>query len=154
MSGWWSHVPIERLPVLWIGQAAVVTLPAEIDVTDADRIREYLLAVVNQGAAVLIADLSMTTFCDSAGVQALLRAFRRAEASECAMRLVITTAAVARIMAITGVDRLLDIYPNVAAALAGPDAEPGQDDRVLDGNPPLRINRVARIRAAAAGARR
>ena len=56
-------------PVLWFGQAAVVKLPAEIEVTNADRIREYLLFVLNQGAAVLIADLSMTTFCDSAGAK-------------------------------------------------------------------------------------
>ena len=68
----------ERYPVLWIGQVAVVTLPAEIDVTNADMVREELLAVLNQGATLLIADLSKTSFCDSAGVSALVRAFRRA----------------------------------------------------------------------------
>lgn len=123
-------------PVLWFGQAAVVKLPAEIDITNADRIREYLVFVLNQGAAVLIADLSMTTFCDSAGVRALLRTFRRADASNSAMRLVVATVAVDRIMAITGVDRLVDIYPNVTAALAGPDAQPDQLDKALDGNAP------------------
>ena len=46
----------ERYPVLWIGQVAVVTLPAEIDVTNADPIREELLAVLNQGAVLLVAD--------------------------------------------------------------------------------------------------
>jgi len=129
-------MPRERFPVLWLGPAVVVTLPAEIDVTNADRIREYLLFVLNQGAAVLIADLSMTTFCDSAGVSALLRTFRRAEASNAVMRLVVSAVAVTRIMTITGVDRLVDIYPNVTAALAGPDAQPGQNDRALDGNAP------------------
>jgi anti-sigma B factor antagonist len=136
MSEWWSHLPDERFPVLWFGQAAVITLPAEIDVTNADRIREYLLSVLNQGAAVLIADLSMTTFCDSAGVRALLRTFRRADASNSAMRLVVATVSVARIMAIAGVDRLVDIYPNVAAAVAGPDPEPGHREKALDGNVP------------------
>ena len=34
----------ERYPVLWIGQVAVVTLPAEIDVTNAEMVREELLA--------------------------------------------------------------------------------------------------------------
>jgi len=58
-------------PVLWIGQAAAVTLPAEIDIGNADRVREDLLSVLNQGATLLIADLSTTTFCDSAGVGAL-----------------------------------------------------------------------------------
>ena len=67
----------ERYPLLWIGQVAVVTLPTEIDVTNADTVREDLLSVVNQGAVLLVADMSKTTFCDSAGVSALVRTFRR-----------------------------------------------------------------------------
>ena len=51
-------MPGEYFPVLWIGQTAVVALPAEIDITIADRVREDLLSVVNQGAALLVADLS------------------------------------------------------------------------------------------------
>ena len=109
----------DAYPVLWIGQAAVVTLPVEVDITNADRVREDLLSAVNQGTTVLIADMSKTTFCDSAGVSALVRAFRRAQASNCSMRLVVRTVAVQRVLAITGVDRLLDIYPSVAASLPG-----------------------------------
>jgi anti-sigma B factor antagonist len=114
----------ERCPVLWIGPTAVVTLPAEIDITNADQIREDLLSVLNQGAVLLIADLSATTFCDSAGVGALARTFRRADASQSEMRLVITTPAVRRVLTLTGIDRLLDLYPSVTAALAG---RPDQD---------------------------
>jgi len=84
--------------VLWIGQVAVVTLPAEIDVTNADSVREDLLAVLNHGAALLIADLSNTTFCDSAGVSALVRTFTRAAASDSGMRLVVSTPAVQRVL--------------------------------------------------------
>jgi anti-sigma B factor antagonist len=110
-------VSADAHPVLWIGQAAVVTLPVEVDITNADQVREDLLSVVNQGTALLVADMSKTTFCDSAGVGALVRAFRRAQASDCSMRLVVRTVAVQRVLAITGVDRLLDIYPSVAASL-------------------------------------
>ena len=108
----------ERYPVLWIGKVAVVTLPVEIDVTNADMVRDELLGVLNQGAALLIADLSKTTFCDSAGVSALVRTFRRATGAS-AMRLVVNTPAVQRVLSITGVDRLLDVFPSVAASLAG-----------------------------------
>ena len=108
----------EHYPVLWIGRTAVVSLPAEIDITNADHVREDLLSVLNQGAALLVADLSNTTFCDSAGVSALARSFRRAEASQSEVRLVVSTLAVQRVLALTGVDRLLDIYPSVAASLA------------------------------------
>ena len=108
----------EHYPVLWIGRTAVVSLPAEIDITNADRVREDLLSVLNQGAVLLIADLSRTTFCDSAGVGAVARSFRRAEASQSDMRLVVGTLAVQRVLALTGIDRLVDIYPSVAASLA------------------------------------
>ncbi len=84
----------EHYPVLRIGQTAVITLPAEIDITNADQVREDLLWVLNQGAVLLIADLSKTTFCDSAGVSALVRSFRRAEASGSQMHLVVSTSPV------------------------------------------------------------
>ncbi len=116
----------ERYPVLWIGQVAVVTLPTEIDVTNADTVREELLSALNQGAALLIADLSKTSFCDSAGVSALVRTFRLAATSASAMRLVVSTPAVQRVLSITGVDRLVDTFPSVAASLAGPGGLPGQ----------------------------
>ena len=114
-----------RYPVLWIGQVAVVTLPTEIDMTNADLVQEELLSVLNQGATLLVADLSTTSFCDSAGVSALVRAFRRAVTSAGAMRLVVGTPAVERVLSITGVDRLVDTFPSVAASLAGPGGPSG-----------------------------
>jgi anti-sigma B factor antagonist len=126
MAGW--YVSQEHYPVLWIGQVAVVTLPEEIDVTIADTVQEELFAAMNAGAALLIADMSKTTFCDSAGVSALVRAFRQASSSGSSLRLVIGTPAVQRVLSITGVDRLMATFPSVAASLAGPYDQPGQPD--------------------------
>ena len=136
----------ERYPVLWIGQVAVVTLPVEIDVTNADVVREDLLAVLNHGAVLLVADLSKTTFCDSAGVSALVRTFRRAAASASGMRLVVSAPAVQRVLSITGVDRLLDIFPSVAASLAGP------YDQVSKGDKPPSENATATVDTDGGGA--
>jgi anti-sigma B factor antagonist len=118
MNGRWPLVAGAYYPVLWIGQTAVVTLPAEIDITIADQVREDLLSAVNQGAGLLIADLSDTTFCDSSGVSALARTFRRVQANGGEMRLVVTAPAVHRVLSLTGVDRLVAIYPSVTASLA------------------------------------
>ena len=117
-------MPGEHFPVLWIGQTAVVALPAEIDITIADQVREDLLSVVNQGAALLVADLTNTTFCDSSGVSALVRASRRAQASGGKMRLVVRAPAVHRVLALTGVDRLIawpnqNIAPRIAKGVLG-----------------------------------
>jgi anti-sigma B factor antagonist len=106
--------------VLWADQVAVITLPAEIDITNADRIREELLVVINQGPEILVADLGKTQFCDSAGVSALVRAFRRATSSGTKMRLAVGGLAVERVLTLTGVDRLIEVYPSVGAALGSP----------------------------------
>lgn len=93
-------------------------LPAEIDLIIADSLREALLSILNQGAVALIADMSATTFCDSAGITALVRAAKRADATGTEMRLVVTTPGVLRIFNLVGIDRLIDIHPSVAAARA------------------------------------
>jgi anti-anti-sigma factor len=109
---------MEQLPLFWYGRTAVVRLPAEIDLTIAGDVREELLSVLNQGADALIADMTGTTFCDSAGIAALIRAARRAAGSGAAMRLATVAPPVLRVLALLGVDRLIDIYPSVDAALA------------------------------------
>jgi anti-sigma B factor antagonist len=103
--------------VLWADRVAVVTLPDEIDVTNADAIREELLTVINQGADIMVADMSKTRFCDSAGVSTLVRAFRRATSNGTKMRLVVGGQGVERVLELTGVDRLIEVYPSVRAAL-------------------------------------
>lgn len=122
-------MPAERYPVVWIGRAAVVTLPAEVDVTNADSVREELTSVLSQGPVMLVADMSNTTFCDSAAVSALVRTFRQAAAGGCDMRLVASTQAVRRVLAITGVDRLIPMYPSLAASVGGPHDQPARGRR-------------------------
>ena len=53
-------------PVRRAGKQAVVTLPEDIDLSNAGQIREQLLTVINRGAAVLIADMTATISCDYA----------------------------------------------------------------------------------------
>ena len=115
--------------MLWLGQVAVASLPAEIDVANADQVREDLLSVLNRGPATLVVDMGGTSFCDSAGVNVLVRAYKRAAASGARMQLVACAPNVQRVLAITGVDRLIRTYPSVAAALA-------TLDQPAEGGPP------------------
>jgi hypothetical protein len=48
------------------------------------------------------------------------------------MRLVVSTPAVLRVLAITGVDRLINVYPTVAASLA---EAPGNSALLADNTP-------------------
>ena len=92
--------------------------------TNADTVRDELLAALNQSAVLVIADMSQTNFCDSSGVSAVVQVFRQAVTSGRAMRLVVSTPSVQRVLSITGVDRLIDVFPSIAASLAGPNGEP------------------------------
>jgi len=64
----------------------VVALPAEIDAGNADQIGQELLSAISLGAAVVVIDMSPTTFCDSAGVQAIITAYRHAAANGTLLR--------------------------------------------------------------------
>jgi anti-sigma B factor antagonist len=95
----------------------VVVLPGVIDACNATRVTEQLTLAVSRGSAVII-DMSATTLCDCAGVRAVVLAYQRAAESGAELRLVVTAALVRRIFEVTGVDRLLDLYPSVEAARA------------------------------------
>jgi anti-anti-sigma factor len=102
-----------------------VTLPAEIDVTNAERVGADLRAAFAPGVTVVVADMTATTFCDSLGIRALVRAHQRATASDAELRLVVPSARVMRLLAVLGLDGLLAIHPSLQEALpAEPAAEP------------------------------
>ncbi len=109
----------ERYPVLWVGQAAVISAPAEVDVTNADDILKCLLSAISTGARALVVDMTATTFCDCAGVYAIAACWKRATAEGVSLRLAATAPAVNQVLAITGASRLIDISPTVAGALMG-----------------------------------
>jgi anti-sigma B factor antagonist len=119
----------ERFPATWSGRAAVVTATGEVDLTNAEGFRDAMLSALNAGALGLVVDLTMTTFLDSAGVTALVRATRRAAASDATVRLAVTAPPVLRVLNLVGIDRLLEVHPSVAAALASLPDQTAADSR-------------------------
>ena len=114
----------DPFPVEWTGRQAVVAFPGRVDISNVDQLRDRLLAVINRGAAVLIADMTGTASCDHAGVEAMARACQRAAISGTQVRLVVTAPGVRRVLAIESLDRMVPIYPSLEAAMAA-GHEPG-----------------------------
>jgi anti-sigma B factor antagonist len=98
--------------------AVVVTLPAEIDISNDGLVEDELTGALGGGVAVLVTDGTRTTFCASAGMSVLIRVHRQAEAAGIQLR-VVASPAVRRILELTGADQVLDTYPSLADALAG-----------------------------------
>jgi anti-anti-sigma factor len=126
----------DPFPVEWTGRQAVVAFPGHVDISNVDQLRDRLLAVINRGAAVLIADMTGTASCDHAGVEAIARACQRAAIGGTRVRLAVTAPGVRRVLAIEGLDRMVPIYPSLEAATAA-------------GREPTRANR-ATVSAATA----
>ncbi len=109
-------MPEDRYLVRWAGRQAVVALPEHMEVANAGQIQQGLLSVIDRGATALIADMTATISCDHAGADAVVRAFRRAVISGTELRLVVTTQQVSHMLSLSGVDRLVRIYPSREAA--------------------------------------
>jgi anti-anti-sigma factor len=148
-------LPEVIFPVQWTGRQAQVVLPEHIDVSNAGQLREELLAVINQGAEALIADMTATVSCDHAGADAVARAYQRAVVSRTELRLVVTSGVVLRMLGMTGVGRLVPAYPTVEAALAArsPSALTSADVNKTDGIRRTRLAGVYRDRSVTAAER-
>ena len=86
--GRWALVPDNRYPVM-INGMAVVSAPAEIDVSNAEQLRIILLEASRRGHALVVVDMTRTRFCDSAGFSVLVAAHKWALAEGGGLRLVI-----------------------------------------------------------------
>jgi anti-sigma B factor antagonist len=100
----------------------VVQLPDQIDTSNADEVREQLLALLNAGgssAGPLIVDLTGTTFCDSSAVNALLRTHIRASALGCRLYAAMAPGGIVRkVFDITAVSRVISVADDVGSAIA------------------------------------
>jgi anti-anti-sigma factor len=102
-----------------LGPLTVVTFPAEIDMATAGAIGERIAAALAPGVPAVIADMTATTFCDSAGITMLIRAKKQATAHGAELRLLLPCPNVLRVLQIQGVDAVLPIYHSLEKALAG-----------------------------------
>ncbi len=104
----------------------IVRLPAEIDLANAPGVSDELSQAIATGTPIVIADLTGTDFCDSAGIRALLIADQQATASGAELRLAMPDhGGVPRVIEVMSLGRLLPMYPGLDAALTG-----GSRDRV------------------------
>jgi anti-anti-sigma factor len=102
-------VPDIRFPVTLSGGVPVVGTPEEIDTTNAEGLRAAMLTA---------ARLHRVRFCDSAGLQVLVGAYKHARSQDGQVMLVLAGAAVSRILAITGVDHMIPTFATLDEALA------------------------------------
>lgn len=99
-------------------RTAVIALPAEIDLVTARQAGSELVAALVPGVTAVIADMTDTTCCDSCGINMLAQVHAQALWQRAKLILVVPSAAVLRVLAGSGLDTLLPIFPTLAEALS------------------------------------
>ncbi|MEU9303188.1 STAS domain-containing protein [Streptomyces sp. NPDC048269] len=110
---------IGALPVtVDVGPDVITVRPTgAMDIEHAEDLRVALLTALTHvsGPTDVVVDLSGLTFCDSAGLNALLRGRLIADASGRTLRLAAPTRQIRRLLELTGSDHLFRIDPSAPA---------------------------------------
>ena len=95
----------------------VVRAAVEVDATNAQDLRAAIIAALAAGAERLIVDMSETEFCDSTGLNVLVRAHKRLAEAGGELLLVATEPTLLRIFKVTGMDTMFHLFASLDEAL-------------------------------------
>ena len=101
------------------GDATVLHVGGEVDVTTADGLRRAVAALAAADVGTVVVDLTAVTFLDATGLGVLAGARRTIAARGGRLRVVVGDPAILRVFRITGMTRLFDVCRTLDAALAG-----------------------------------
>jgi anti-anti-sigma factor len=111
--------PLARVEVEWHGDTPVAAVDGEVDASNVSDVAAALRQLVTNRSNELVVDLSPTSYLDSAGINLLFAIGDELRSRQLTMRIVIAAASpVARMLAITGLNRVYPSYPTVADALS------------------------------------
>ena len=106
------------------GGYVIATLSGNLGIASAPALREQILGLL-RAASHLIIDLSAVEHADANGLAALVGSGRRARLLGGSLRLAAPSPEVARVLSATGINRHLDIFPTIRAAITGQPRLPG-----------------------------
>jgi anti-sigma B factor antagonist len=98
--------------------AIVLSLTGEVDLYTCPELKTELLRVIDEGAKVVVVDLSETTFIDSTGLGVLIRGVERLRTNDGRLAVVVVDPNLKKVFEITGLDRVFSIHGSRDEALA------------------------------------
>ena len=97
----------------------VVTLPDEMDYGNSQGVSDQLIGALRPGITTVIADMTHTAFCDSAGLASIAMARRISADRGISLLIAASAGIIKKLFEVTGLDTVLPVYPTVDAALSG-----------------------------------
>jgi anti-anti-sigma factor len=103
---------------LYQPDTVVLAVSGELDVASAPMLRAHVRFALGGRPARLVLDLAGLRFCDAAGLSVLAMARNATTRDGISLALAAVPRPVRRLLKMTGMNRILDAYPSVAAASA------------------------------------
>lgn len=110
-------LPQQDFRICSVNGLPVVSAPAEIDIVNVNQLSRSLLTASQTATAVVVADLTATTFIDASGLGALVRMTRWLEEGCVELRVVTCSERVRQLMAILGDDKVLSVFDRLDVAV-------------------------------------
>ena len=99
-------------------RTAVVTPAGEVDLLTAPQVKQRITELVDQGISQIVVDLSRIEYLDSTGLGVLVGALKRLREKEGELRLVHPTPRVMRVLEVTRLVNVFQIYDSEDEALS------------------------------------
>lgn len=99
------------------GGALVCALEGDLDIETLAPAADALTALVAQRPRALVIDLAQVGFCDSSGLNLLLKTRLAAAEEGVALHLAAVSPTVMRVLELTGAQAVFSLHPSVEAAL-------------------------------------
>lgn len=103
------------------GPFVVIEVGGEIDVYTAPRLRESIVASIEEGHTRLVVDVEKVEFLDSTGLGVLVGALKKVRADGGTLDIVCSQERILKIFDITGLDKVFGLHGSVADAIASRD---------------------------------
>ncbi|MFB8241523.1 STAS domain-containing protein [Kitasatospora purpeofusca] len=101
-------------------RTAVCVLVGDLDIETLPPAEQALDEALRARPQVLVVDLEQVGFCDSSGLNLLLKARMGAIAAGAELRLAAASPTVLRLLELTGADTVFRLHPTVGDAVAAP----------------------------------
>jgi anti-sigma B factor antagonist len=99
-----------------VGGIALVSLSGRLNAVSAPEAKDRLKALLREVSRDLIIDLAELTFIDSSGLAALVAAYKASVEVGGNLKLARVVPQVAQVFSLTRLDRVFEIFPDVAMA--------------------------------------
>lgn len=110
--------PDLQVVTLYRLDTAILAVSGDLDVASAPLLRAHIGFALDRQPARLVLDLAGLRFCDATGLSVFVMAKNAATREDASLALAAVPRLVTRLLRMTGMNRILDVYPSVAAATA------------------------------------